>query len=254
MALKPNRAAFFDVDNTLVRGSTLYFLGRGMYQRGYFTKADISRFVVANLRFRMTGTEKKEVIERFQNAATDFIGGHKVDDILKLGEEIYDEFVSPKLWERTCEIARDHLVKGECVWLVTAAPQDMAEIIANRLGFTGAIGSKAVVKDGTYTGALDGKLLHGLEKALAIQKLSEKEGYDLKECYSYSDSHNDLPLLTAVGHPSAINPDAILRIKALAEGWPIHDFRRARYLNRLLGPAVSRLAALATLFVPRKRR
>lgn len=254
MALKPTRAAFFDVDNTLVRGSTLYFLGRGMYQRGYFTKADISRFVVANLRFRMTGTEKKDVIERFQKAATDFVGGHEVSDILKLGEEIYDEYVSPKLWERTCEIAREHLSKGEEVWLVTAAPQDMANIIAQRLGLTGAIGSKVVIKDGIYTGELDGKLLHGTEKAVAIHTLAAERGFNLDDCYSYSDSHNDLPLLTAVGHPSAINPDAILRIKALAEGWPVHDFRRARFLNRLLGPAVSRLAAVATLLVPRKRR
>ena len=254
MALRPTRAAFFDVDNTLVRGSTLYFLGRGMYQRGYFTKADISRFVVANLRFRMTGTEKQDVIDRFQKAATDFVGGHKVSDILALGEEIYDEYVSPKLWERTCEIAREHLTRGEDVWLVTAAPQDMANIIAQRLGLTGAIGSKVLIKDGIYTGELDGKMLHGVEKAVAITKLAQERGYNLQECYSYSDSHNDLPLLNAVGNPSAINPDAILRIKALAEGWPVHDFRRARYLNRLLGPAVSRLAALAALFVPRKRR
>lgn len=254
MALKPTRAAFFDVDNTLVRGSTLYFLGRGMYQRGYFTKADISRFVVANLRFRMTGTEKQDVINRFQKAATDFVGGHKVSDILALGEEIYDEYVSPKLWERTCEIAREHLARGEDVWLVTAAPQDMANIIAQRLGLTGAIGSKVVIENGIYTGELDGKLLHGSEKAVAITNLAKERGYDLKECYSYSDSHNDLPLLTAVGYPSAINPDAILRIKALAEGWPVHDFRRARYLNRILGPAVSRLAAVAALLVPRKRR
>jgi HAD superfamily hydrolase (TIGR01490 family) len=254
MALKPTRAAFFDVDNTLVRGSTLYFLGRGMYQRGYFTKADISRFVVANLRFRMTGTEKQDVIDRFQRAATDFVGGHKVSDILALGEEIYDEYVSPKLWERTCEIAREHLARGEDVWLVTAAPQDMANIIAQRLGLTGAIGSKVVIENGIYTGELDGKLLHGSEKAVAITKLAKERGYDLQECYSYSDSHNDLPLLTAVGYPSAINPDAILRIKALAEGWPVHDFRRARFLNRILGPAVSRLAAVAALLVPRKRR
>lgn len=254
MALTTTRAAFFDVDNTLVRGSTLYFLGRGMYQRGYFTKADISRFVVANLRFRMTGTEKQEVIERFQKAATDFVGGHKVEDILKLGEEIYDEYVSPKLWERTCEIARQHLAKGESVWLVTAAPQDMAEIIANRLGFTGALGSRVLIKDGIYTGELDGKLLHGTEKAVAIRTLAQERGYNLQESFSYSDSHNDIPLLTAVGHPSAINPDALLRIKALAEGWPIHDFRRARFLNRALGPAVSRLAALAALVAPRKRR
>lgn len=254
MALKPTGAAFFDVDNTLVRGSTLYFLGRGMYQRGYFSKRDISRFVVANLRFRMTGTEKSDVIDRYQQAATEFIGGHKVSDILKLGEEIYDEYVSPKLWERTCEIARQHLTKGEPVWLVTAAPQDMAEIIAQRLGFTGAIGSKVVKRDGIYTGELDGKLLHGSEKASAVEKLAAEHGYILKDSYAYSDSHNDLPLLTAVGHPSAINPDAILRLKALAEGWPIHDFRRARILNRLLGPAVSRLAAIPSMLIPRSKR
>ena len=253
MALTTKRAAFFDVDNTLVRGSTLYFLGRGMYQRGFFTKADISRFVVANIRFRMTGTEKADVIEKFQNAATDFIGGHAVADIKKIGEEIYDEFVSPKLWDGTCEIARAHLDKGEEVWLVTAAPQDMANIIAERLGFTGALGSKAHIEDGVYTGTLDGKLLHGIEKALIIQELAQERGFNLEECYSYSDSHNDIPLLQAVGNPSAINPDAVLRIRALAEGWPIHDFRRARFLNRLLGPAVSRLAAIGTLLTPRKR-
>jgi HAD superfamily hydrolase (TIGR01490 family) len=193
------------------------------------------------------------VIEKYQNAATDFIGGHAVDDIKKVGEEIYDEFVSPKLWQGTFEIAKSHLDQGEEVWLVTAAPQDMADIIAQRLGLTGALGSKAVIKDGIYTGALDGKLLHGIEKALAIQKLAKVHGFDLENCYSYSDSHNDVPLLQAVGHPCAINPDAILRIRAMAEGWPIHDFRRARFINRLLGPAVSRLAAVGTWFTPRKR-
>jgi HAD superfamily hydrolase (TIGR01490 family) len=224
-----------------------------MYQRGFFTKADISRFVVANIRFRMTGTEKKEVIEKYQKAATDFIGGHAVDDIKKVAEEIYDEYVSPKLWQGTFEIAKSHLDKGEEVWLVTAAPQDMADIIAQRLGLTGALGSKACIENGVYTGELDGKLLHGTEKALAIEKLAAQENFDLEDCFSYSDSHNDIPLLQAVGHPCAINPDAILRIRALAEGWPIHDFRRARFLNRLLGPAVSRLAAIGTWFTPRKR-
>ena len=176
-----------------------------------------------------------------------------VDDIKKIGEEIYDEFVSPKLWQGTFEIAKSHLDKGEEVWLVTAAPQDMANIIAQRLGLTGALGSKARIENGIYTGSLDGKLLHGAEKAIAIQGLAKEHGFDLEDCYSYSDSHNDIPLLQAVGHPCAINPDAVLRIRALAEGWPIHDFRRARFLNRLLGPAVSRLAALATLLTPRKR-
>lgn len=254
MALTVKRAAFFDVDNTLIRGSTIYFLGRGMYQRGYFTKKDISRFVLANLRFRLTGKENKEEIARFQKSATDFIGGHSVKDIEAIGQEIYDEFVSPAIWQGTIEIAQKHLSSNEEVWLVTAAPEDMAVLIAKRLGLTGALGSKAEIKDGAYTGAMLGALLHGKEKVIAVQDLAQRTGLDLAECYAYSDSHNDLPLLQCVGHPSAINPDAILGLRAMAEGWPIYDFRRARFIGRAISPLVVRLAALVTWLTPRRKR
>jgi HAD superfamily hydrolase (TIGR01490 family) len=254
MALTAKRAAFFDVDNTLIRGSTIYFLGRGMYQRGFFTKKDISRFVLANLRFRLTGKENKEEIARFQKSATDFIGGHSVKDIEAIAQEIYDEFVSPAIWQGTIDIAQKHLSNNEEVWLVTAAPEDMAVLISNRLGFTGALGSKAEIKDGAYTGAMNGALLHGKEKVMAVQDLAKRTGLDLTNCYAYSDSHNDLPLLQCVGHPSAINPDAILGLRAMAEGWPIHDFRRARFIGRAVSPIVVRLAALATWLTPRRKR
>lgn len=254
MALTAKRAAFFDVDNTLIRGSTIYFLGRGMYQRGYFTKKDISRFVVANLRFRLTGKENQEEIARFQKSATDFIGGHSVSDIEAIAQEIYDEFVSPAIWQGTIDIAQKHLSNDEEVWLVTAAPEDMAILIANRLGFTGALGSKAEIQDGFYTGVMSGALLHGKEKAVAVRSLALRSGLNLDDCYAYSDSNNDLPLLQCVGHPSAINPDAILGLRAMAEGWPIHDFRRARFIGRLISPIVVRLAALATWLTPRGKR
>ena len=254
MALTAKRAAFFDVDNTLIRGSTIYFLGRGMYQRGYFTKKDISRFVVANLRFRLTGKENKEEIARFQKSATDFIGGHSVSDIEAIAQEIYDEFVSPAIWQGTIDIAQKHLTNNEEVWLVTAAPEDMAILIANRLGFTGALGSKAEIQDGFYTGVMSGALLHGKEKVVAVRSLALRSGLNLDDCYAYSDSNNDLPLLQCVGHPSAINPDAILGLRAMAEGWPIHDFRRARFIGRLISPIVVRLAALATWLTPRGKR
>jgi HAD superfamily hydrolase (TIGR01490 family) len=254
MALTAKRAAFFDVDNTLIRGSTIYFLGRGMYQRGFFTKKDISRFVLANLRFRLTGKENKEEIARFQKSATDFIGGHSVKDIEAIAQEIYDEFVSPAIWQGTIDIAQKHLSNNEEVWLVTAAPEDMAVLIANRLGFTGALGSKAEISNGSYTGAMNGALLHGKEKVSAVQDLAKRTGLDLTNCYAYSDSHNDLPLLLCVGHPSAINPDAILGLRAMAEGWPIHDFRRARFIGRAISPIVVRLAALAAWLTPRRKR
>ena len=236
------RIAFFDVDNTITRGSTLYFLGKGMYNRGFFTKRDIGAWVLANIRFRMTGTEKSEVISRFQKAATDFIGGHDVKEIRIIGEQIYSEFVSPSIWQGTIELAKEHLSSGDEVWLVTASPEDFANLIAERLGFTGAIGTKAEIKDGRYTGNLNGKLLHGKEKAIAITELTKARGINLQDCFAYSDSHNDLPLLSAVGHPRAINPDAKLRIIAFAQSWPVHDFRRLRWLNRFVGPFISRLA------------
>ncbi len=253
MALTGKRAAFFDVDNTLIRGSTIYFLGRGMYQRGYFTKKDISRFVLANLRFRLTGKENKEEIARFQDAATDFIGGHNVKDIEAIAQQIYDEFVSPAMWQGTIDIAQTHIANGVEVYLVTAAPEDMATLISTRLGLTGALGSKAEIKDGLYTGQMNGALLHGKEKAVAVRELAEKKGFDLEDCFAYSDSSNDLPLLQCVGHPSAINPDALLGLRAMAEGWPIHDFRRARFIGRAISPVVVRIAAIGTWLTPRKR-
>jgi len=246
-------AAFFDLDNTMVRGSTLYFLGRAMYQRGFFTKADISKFVVANVRFRLTGTEKPEVIARFQKAATDFIGGHDVNEIYTIAQSVYDEFVSPALIQGTIEIAKKHLAEGNEVWLVTAAPEDMAKLIADRLGFTGAIGTKVAIEDGKYLGHLNGKILHGIEKARAVRELAAERGFSLNNCHAYSDSASDFPLLQAVGTPHAINPDARLRIKALAENWEIVDFRKFRKLNRWLGPTVSRFVALGAWLTPRSK-
>jgi HAD superfamily hydrolase (TIGR01490 family) len=224
-----------------------------MYNRGFFNKRDVGAWVLANIRFRMTGTEKSEVIARFQKSATDFIAGHKVDEIKIIGEEIYNEFVSPSLWQGTMAIAKKHLAEGDEVWLVTASPQDFAELIADKLGLTGALGTRTETKDGKYTGNLIGNLLHGKEKARAVLEFVNSRNIDIKDCFAYSDSHNDLPLLESVGHPNAINPDAKLRIISFSSGWPVHDFRRLRWLNRFIGPLVSRLAGFWTYLTARKK-
>jgi len=234
------RAAFFDVDNTLMRGSSLYFLSRGMYKRGFFTKKDISNFIVANLRYRLSGVENKDEIDKVQAAACEFFRGHKVDEIEAMGIEVYDEYVSPALWAGTIDIANEHLTAGEEVWLVTATPKDLADLIAKRLGFTGALGTIAQTQNGVYTGKLIGQLLHGPNKAVAIRELASVRNIDLSESFAYSDSHHDIPLLTAVGKPRAINPDTLLQIHALEKHWPIHDFRRARVIKRLCAPILSK--------------
>jgi len=254
MALTEKRVAFFDVDNTLMQGSSLFFLSRGMYQRGFFNRRDIFAFLLANLRYQLTGKENKEEILRVQQAACDFIRGHKVIELETLAADVYDRYVSPALWQGTIEIAHDHLNAGEEVWLITASPSEMADLIAKRLGFTGALGTVAQVEDGTYTGQLVGNLLHGQEKAVAVNALAKSQGIDLKNSYAYSDSHHDIPLLEAVGKPRVINPDTLLQVRALRDHWPIHDFRRARLLKKIVTPIISRLATITTALNPRIRR
>jgi len=251
MALTQKRVAFFDVDNTLMRGSSLFFLSKGMYQRGFFTKKDISNFVMANLRYRLSGVENVEEIAKIQSAACEFFRGHDAAIIEKMGIEVYDEYVSPALWQGTIEIANNHLDHDEEVWLVTATPKDLADLIARRLGFTGALGTVAEVKDGVYTGKLIGHLLHGPNKAIAIKELAAEQGIDLENSYAYSDSHHDIPLLQAVGNPRVINPDTLLQVHALREGWPIYDFRRMRFVMKLAAPLLARIVKVGTLLSPR---
>ena len=246
------KVAFFDLDNTILRGSSLYFLGRGMYRRGYFSKHDIANFMLANMRFRLRGEIGVE-LDKFQGAAQAFIAGHKVDELQDLAAEVYSRYVSPSLWQGTIEIANAHLADGVEVWLVTATPTEFACHVAEKLGFTGALGTQAEIKDGIYTGKLIGKVLHGKEKALAVRVLAEKNGFDLPNSFAYSDSHHDIPLLEAVGNPRAINPDTLLQLRAHKSHWPIHDFRRARRIKAFFAPIGARGLELAAAIAPRKR-
>ena len=254
MALPTKRVAFFDIDNTLVRGSSLYFLSKAMYKRGFFNKRDIAAFVLANLRYQLMGERNQDEVDRIQSAALRVVKGHNVDELLEMGNDVYDKYVSPALWQGTLEIAQEHLARGEEVWLVSATPVEIANLISQRLGFTGALGTCVEALDGQYTGNIRGKLLHGSEKARAIKTLAEKENFDLSNSYSYSDSHNDLPLLEAVGNPCVINPDTLLRMRAAKDSWPIYDFRRARWLMKIASPVINRAAAIAGGLHPALRK
>jgi HAD superfamily hydrolase (TIGR01490 family) len=163
-----------------------------------------------------------------REAALAFVAGQKVSEIERLGEEIYDELMAERIWSGTRALAQQHLDAGQQVWLVTAAPAELARIIARRLGLTGALGTVAESVDGVYTGRLVGEPLHGPAKAQAVRAMAAREGWDLAECSAYSDSANDVPMLTTVGHPTAVNPDSELRRIAKENGWPVRDFRTGR--------------------------
>ncbi|RAY15306.1 HAD-IB family hydrolase [Actinomadura craniellae] len=238
-------AAFFDVDNTMMRGASIYYFARGLAARKLFTLRDLALFAVGQAAFRLRGAENAEHISTAKEAALAFVAGQKVEDLVRLCEEIYDEVMADRIWAGTRALALQHLDAGQQVWLVTATPVEVARVIAHRLGLTGALGTVAETEDGVYTGRLVGNLLHGPNKAEAVRALALREGLDLSRCSAYSDSHNDMPMLTVVGYPHAVNPDTELRAHAKAENWPVHDFRTGRKVTMIALPAAAGAGALA---------
>jgi HAD superfamily hydrolase (TIGR01490 family) len=240
----PTAAAFFDVDNTMMVGASIYHFARGLASRNFFTTRDLLRFAWQQAVFRVGGTEKAGHMTEAKEAALAFIAGHKVDAVVALGEEIYDELMAERIWSGTRALAQLHLDRGERVWLVTATPVELARIIARRLSLTGALGTVAESVDGVYTGRLVGDILHGEAKAEAIRALAEREGLDLSRCTAYSDSANDIPMLSLVGHAVAVNPDPELRKFARERGWEVRDFRTARRTARIAIPAAAGAGAV----------
>ncbi|WP_405143609.1 HAD-IB family hydrolase [Sphaerisporangium sp. NBC_01403] len=241
----PTAAAFFDVDNTMMRGASIYHFARGLASRGLFTTKDLLRFAMGQALFRVRGNENPEHIAQAKETALAFVVGLKVNDVVRLGEEIYDEVMADRIWAGTRALAQSHLDAGQRVWLVTATPVELSRVIAQRLGLTGALGTVAETEDGVYTGRLVGDLLHGPAKAEAVKALARREGLDLSRCTAYSDSANDLPLLQLVGHPCAINPDSELLEHARDNNWMIRDFRTGRKATMIGLPIAAGAGAIA---------
>ena len=236
--------AFFDVDNTVMRGASIFHLARGLAKRRFFTIPEVTDFAWKQVKFLASGAEDMDDMASATESALGFVKGRRVSEIVGLGTEIFDEIMVDKLWPGTLALAQGHLDAGERVWLVTAAPVELATIMAQRLGFTGALGTVSEIVDGVYTGKLVGHPLHGPAKAEAVRALAARTGLVLDHCAAYSDSFNDLPMLSLVGTAVAINPDADLRELARERGWEIRDFRTARKAARIGVPSAIALGAV----------
>ena len=228
----PTRAAFFDVDNTMMQGASIFLLAKGLHRRKFFTTREILGAAWKQAYFRLVGVEDPDHVAQARASALGFIKGHRVEELEELGEEIFEEVMADRIWPGTRALAQLHFDQGQRVWLVTAAPIEIARIIARRLGLTGALGTISEHIDGVYTGRLVGEMLHGPAKGEAVAALAEQEGLDLSTCSAYSDSYNDLPLLSLVGDPCVINPDPKLGEHARANGWRIRDYRTGRKAAR----------------------
>ncbi|WP_069386331.1 HAD family hydrolase [Cellulosimicrobium cellulans] len=220
-------AAFFDVDNTIIRGASSFHLARALHQREFFSTGDLLRFAAHQARYLALGENKRQ-IDRIRSRALALIAGRSVAEITSIGEEVYDTVLSLRIYPGTQRLLDEHIAAGHEVWLVSATPVEIGDLIARRLGATGALGTVAEHEDGFYTGRLVGDLMHGRAKAAAVAALAEREGIDLGASYAYGDSLNDVAMMDEVGYPCAINPDARLRRHAQDVGWPIREFRGRR--------------------------
>lgn len=228
-------AAFFDLDRTLMSGSSGFFWARAAAGAGLMSRRRLALDAVENIRFRLRGSTDAKTDEVIARVGAMIRGRHR-REFQRLGPQVLAG-VLPRLYPQMLQIAWEHQDAGRPVYIATAASQDTAELVAHVLGFDGAVGTPFEEVDGVYTGRLSGPFAYRDGKAAAIARIAEDRGFDLGECYAYSDSESDLPMLRAVGHPVAVNPDGPLLRIAREEGWETLRFER-------LGDRMKMLAGL----------
>ena len=234
-------AAFFDLDRTLMQGSSAFQFARASYKSGMVSRRRLARDAWENVLFRLRGsTDASTAALRDRISAS--LAGVRVRDLQRLAPDVLAG-VLPRLYPQMLEIAYRHQDEGRPIFICTAASQEMADLMAIVLTFDGGVGSVSEVVDGFYTGRPGGPFTYRDGKAQAIRELAEREGFDLAECWAYSDSESDLPMLRLVGHPVAVNPDPHLAGVARAEGWQILRFDRLGRRLRVAGAAAAMAVA-----------
>lgn len=218
-------AAFFDLDNTLLRGASSFLFAKAAFERNFVKRRELYRFAWQQFKF-ITKGESAKLLAHIEDRAMSLVVGQSAKALEDLVGIAWEDYVKAKMWPETVRIAQEHVAAGREVWIITAAPIQMGQYIAKELGLTGALGTILEVKDGLLTGEFEGRPLHGEGKAVAIEQMAKDRGISLKRSYAYSDSHNDLYMLTRVGHPVAVNPDKTLERYAKAAHWTILDFKK----------------------------
>jgi HAD superfamily hydrolase (TIGR01490 family) len=212
-------AAFFDLDKTLMAGSSGVFFARAAYETGMISRSRLLKDLYENLRFRLRGSTDDRA-DDVRKRVGEMIAGVPVRDLQRLSPRVLAG-VLPRLYPQMLERAYAHQDAGVPVYILTAASQEMADLLAHVLSFDGGLGSRSEIVDGRYTGRPAGPFNYREGKVVSMQELAAREGIDLAASHAYSDSESDLPMLRAVGQPVVVNPDAELQRIALAEGWEV---------------------------------
>ncbi|WP_433793056.1 HAD family hydrolase [Actinoplanes sp. CA-252034] len=239
-------AAFFDLDKTVIAKSSALAFGRPFYRDGLISRRDVVKTAYAQLMFRLGGGTDEQSMARTRDYMAALCKGWRVEQVQQIVAETLGTLINPYVYAEAAALIAEHQAAGRDVVLVSASGDEMVRPIGALLGITDVIATRMAIVDGRYSGAVE-FYSAGPAKVVGVQRLADERGYDLADCYAYSDSSSDLPLLEAVGHPSAVNPDRTLRRVAALRSWPILEFRHPVPLGRRLRdrPAVPVAAALS---------
>jgi len=236
-------AAFFDLDKTVIaRSSTLAF-SRPFYDSGLITRRAMLRSAYAHFFYQASGADHDQM-ERMRRYLSQLCAGWDVRQVRDIVAETLAQLIAPVVYREATALISEHHAAGRDVVIVSASGTEVVEPIGEMLDADHVVATRMVVEDGRYTGDI-AFYAYGENKAVAMREMAAAHGYDLEECFAYTDSATDLPMLRAVGHPVAVNPDKVLRREAARQGWPVLDFTHPVSLRSRFPAAPSRQSVAA---------
>ena len=225
-------AAFFDLDKTVIARSSTFAFSRPLYQGGLINRRTVLRSAYAHVTFLLAGADHDQM-ERMRRYLSSLVTGWDVQQVREIVAETLVELIEPSVYREAVALIAEHRAAGRDVVVVSASGAELVEPIAAMLGVDTVVATRMAVEDGRYTGEVE-FYAYGEAKATAVRELAAERGYRLDESYAYSDSVTDVPMLSAVGHGVAVNPDRALRREAALRGWPVLDFAQPAPLRRRL--------------------
>ncbi len=240
----PESAAFFDLDKTVIARSSALAFGRPFYQGGLMNRRAVLKSTYAQFVFQVGGADADQMA-RMRSYLQDLCAGWEVKQVREIVAETLHELIDPLIYDEAASLIERHHADGRDVVIVSSSGEEVVGPIGELVGADEVVATRMVVEDGHYTGAIE-FYAYAEGKAAAIRALAARHHYDLAQCYAYTDSVTDLPMLETVGHPVAVNPDRGLRRVAAQRGWPVLTFARpvpARsrmpHLRRPSGPVLA---------------
>ncbi|MFF0143729.1 HAD family hydrolase [Amycolatopsis sulphurea] len=253
-------AAFFDLDKTIIASSSALAFSKPLLKEGLINRRAALRSAYAQLVFSLAGADADKT-ERMRAEVSALCAGWDVAQVSAIVRETLHDVVDPLVYVEAAELIAQHLADGHDVVVLSATGEEVAAPVAEMLGATRCIATRMEILDGRYSGQVD-FYCYGENKAVAAKQQAAEHGYDLAECFAYTDSSTDIPLLEVVGHPHAVNPDKALRHAAEEQGWPVLSFERPMSLRTriparsagMVALGVGAVAAGATWYSLSRRR